>query len=556
MTSDQKTCIIVYSLVMLQCAVTMTVIYIRSRKSPTLYSLCLAQLLVVLWLFFGMIENMSRTTEELLFSVRLTLFPISLIGGFWLLFALFYTEMIRVKNKLGITLIFAPLVLTYLPALTQNFFFLTIRSKLIENPETTVWGAFSIANFTFTAIYISVSIVIILIKSIKDFNRLKGKVGLIVLAVAVCSLVAILNNFIINYRGFDLTPVSFSITFLLIAIAVFKYRFFDSAPLLAMEIFRNLDEAVILLDSHDHIVEFNKAAVNEFSSHTQMQLGKEVRLFFNELKEKSADLKHFEEIIQNILNRSVTSFDTQIDLLYQQNDQTKKRYLFYYKTILSEWGQELGRIISFKDNTAPSMLLLENERNRISGDIHDNLSNMINVVSMNLEYVLKHYGEKKDDKAYNCIITAYDTAKDIRINLRRILEELEPLDMERVGLFNALDSMFKKVDRSGTLVEFFRHDVDEKTISNKEHAYVIYKTCMEALNNSLFSGKAKKITFVLSLVNNYHRLLITDDGVGCDLLNKGRGLTGMEKRIHAIGGSVAFESSLGEGFSISVQLPC
>lgn len=540
---------------MLQCAVTMTVIYIRSRKSPTLYSLCLAQSMAVLWLLFGMIENMSSTTEQLLIAVRLTLFPISFIGGFWLLFALFYTERISIKNKRLIALIFAPLMLTYLPALTQNFFFLTVRHKLVENPAYTEWGIFSLSNFVLTYIYMAVGMFIFLKKSVDDYKKIKGKISLIVLAGLICITVSSLNNLVINYRGFDLTPVSFSIAFLLFSIAVFKYRFFDFVPRAAMEIFRNLDEAILFSDSNENIVEFNKAAVDVFAGITQMYIGGKVGLFLSELKTKSTDYILFEEIIQNITNKSVKFFDTQIELLSRYSHESPKRYSFYFKSIFDARGNVLGKIISFKDNTSSAMQLLEQERNRISGDIHDNLSNMIIVVSTNLEYALRHYEEKRD-KAFNCVNIAYNTANGIRINLRRILEELAPLDIEKVGLFNALDSLFKKVDRTGLKVEFFRHGLDDKTIRKKEHAYVIYKTCMEALNNSLFSGKANKITFILSFINNSLRLLISDDGDGCEKINKGRGLTGMENRIHAVGGSVDFESSVGEGFVISVQIPC
>lgn len=555
MSTDQKMCIIVYSLVMIQCSITITVILCKAKRTPAVISLCIAQLLVVLWLFFGMIENMSRTTQELLMSVRFTLFPICFIGGLWLLFALFYAELITIKNKLMIGLIFAPLAITYAPTLTEKYFFLIIRSKTIENPSITDWGVFFNANLSITYIYIVLSTLIIVRKSIKDYKILKGKVVLILLAPIITATVSILSySNLVWHSVFDLTPASFSIFILLIAIAVFKYKFFDVVPYAAMDIFQNLDEAVFMLDSNNNIVEFNKAAKAEFGKIVPVNRTDNISIFFSELKKSSNDIKHIDEITKKISDVKLKEYHSQLETMDNNNPTNKKRFVFYLKTIVNERGEELGRIASFKNNTASSLVLLENERSRISGDIHDNLSNMINVVSMNLEYGIRHFENKED--ALACILTAHETAKGIRINLRRILEELAPLDIERVGLFNALESLFKKIDGTGAQIDFFHSGIDDETISNQEHAYVIYKTCMEALNNSFFSGKAKRISFVLSHIENTLRLIISDDGVGCELINKGRGLIGMEKRIHSLGGSVAFESSIDEGFNISVEIPC
>ncbi len=49
----------------------------------------------------------------------------------------------------------------------------------------------------------------------------------------------------------------------------------------------------------------------------------------------------------------------------------------------------------------------------------------------------KHFDNKDD--VLKCVNTAYETAKGIRLNLRRIREELSPIDIEKVGLIYALE---------------------------------------------------------------------------------------------------------------------
>ncbi len=553
MSTSQKMCIIVYSLVIIQCSVTMTIIFLKTKRTLVLYSLCMVQMLVILWLLFGMIENMSRNNQELLFSVRFTLLPISFIGGFGLLFALFYAEIITLKNKVIIGLIFAPLVITYLPTLTQKYFYLTILYKSIENTSITEWGIFFKINLSITHIYIILSLIIIVTKSIKNYKILKKKIILILLATVILVTINILSfQKIVDDPGFDITPASFSIFFLLLSIAIFKYKFLDVVQYATIDIFQNTEEAMLILDTKNNIVEFNKTTQLEFNT-ISFRKCDNICIFFNGIKGDSTDITQIVSIMNQINDNKVRLHHSQFELIDRSNQHERKLYDFYLKTIQNNVGEDIGKIISLKNKTESSKVMLENERSRISRDVHDNLSNMINVVSMNLEYAARHYENK--DEALPCINTAYEVAKGIRINLRRILEELAPLDIEKVGLLNALESMFKKVIGTGTQIDFTHIGVNNKVISRTRHGYVIYKTCMEAINNAFFSGKAKKISIVLTYKDNIVRLLITDDGIGCDSVKKGRGLIGMEKRIQALGGSVVFDSAIDEGFNISVELP-
>ena len=137
MSQSQMLCIIVYTLVIIQCSIMTALTYLRVKRNMTRFYLILAQILVILWLFFGMIENMSNTTQELLFTIRFTLFPICFIGGIWLLFALFYAELMTKKNKVLRVAILLPLAVTYAPPLTDKYFNLIVIHKVIENPAIT-----------------------------------------------------------------------------------------------------------------------------------------------------------------------------------------------------------------------------------------------------------------------------------------------------------------------------------------------------------------------------------------------------------------------------------
>ncbi|MFW6015944.1 MAG: histidine kinase N-terminal 7TM domain-containing protein [bacterium] len=552
MDNNQKVFFIVYSSILIQCSITMAITFIRSKRTPALYTFCISQFLVILWLFFGMIEMTSTTTSELLLAIRFTLFPICFISGFWLLFTLFYTESITIKNKFVIFIILMPLLITYIPTLTNKYFYLIVLHKSIENPSITEWGILFKINLTVSYMYIILSAIVIIKNSIKK-REIFQKKTLLILSAMIISLFINIYNSLQATHIFDLTPPSFSIFFLLIAIAVFKYNFFDVVPQAAINIFENIEESVFILDVKNNIVKTNKAAKSEVRKIIQNKNITNMIAFFNEIMLVAHNINPVKEIIVQLNKKNIGSFHTQFQIYTDDNHTNKKQYEIYLKTVMKYDGKEFAKIISLKNNTETSRLLIENERSRISGDIHDNLSNMINVVSMNLEYAIKFFYKKED--VLNCINTAYEVANAARIHLRRILEELAPIDIERVGLLSALESLFKKVIGAGTHIDFMHNGIDEVTISKTRHAYVIYKTCMEAINNSFFSGKAKKISFILTYKYNKIKLLISDDGVGCGIIDKGRGLIGMEKRITELGGTVEFESSVNEGFNIYVELP-
>ncbi|MDF2512657.1 MAG: liaS [Herbinix sp.] len=516
----------------------------------TRFYLILAQILVILWLFFGMIENMSNTTQELLFAIRFTLFPICFIGGVWLLFALFYAELMTKKNKMLGAAILLPLAVTYAPALTKEYFNLIVVHKVIENPAITHWGRFFQINYSITYIYIIISIIIIMIKSFQDYRKLHGKIILIIMAIVITATVNIVTSQkLIEDPGFDITPVSFAIFFLLVTISIFKFNLIDITQYAAVDVFQNTEEAIIILNTENEMIEFNKKAEEEFKLFP-LRKGYHIRHLIEEFKMKCPDQSIIDEIIMQF-NQKTRLYHTRFYLSEVNGE--PRLYDFYLKSVYDSMNQVMGSLVSIKDITMESKLLIESERSRISGDIHDNLSNMINVVSINLEYALKHYDDKEE--AEGCIRTAYQTANGIRINLRRILEELKPMDIEEVGMITALESLFHKVDKAEMKIEFTHHGIDEKAISAAKHGYVIYKTCMEAVNNSYFCGKAARIEVVLSYKDNSIRLFISDDGIGCNSIHKGRGLTAMEERIQALGGNIYFDSTLEEGFHIAVELP-
>jgi signal transduction histidine kinase len=448
----------------------------------------------------------------------------------------------------------APLLLTYLPALTANHFDLLVAKKDISNPTITEWGPFFKVNFILDYIYILSSVILIFKKAINEINASKKKFAFIIIAIVLPASVSLLTSFkIVRSPGFDLTPASFSLFLLLLTIAVLKYRFLNIVPIATHNIFFDMEEALLITDNENNIIETNKALIKEFGTYIDIKGCRDIMEFLSGLKKLALDPGQISRLEDTINANSCIFYTDCCEVLLGNAPEGKIRFSFYMKALTNKKGKTIGRIFSFKNNTGFYESILEGERNRISGDIHDNLSNMTNVITMNLEYAISHF-EKKDE-ALKCVNTAYNTAKGINIKLRKILNELSPVDIDEMGLPNALEALFKKIIGSGVELEFFHSGIEEYFVNRNRIGYIIYKICMEAINNSFFNGKAKKITIVLTCRENQIKLFISDDGIGCTSIKKGRGLLGIEKNVQSLGGSIEIGSPSEGGFNIAVEIP-
>ena len=530
-------------------------IYTRARKTPTLYSLMICQALIYLWLFLAILENMSTTVQEALLINRIVLFPISFLGGFWLIFSSFYCEMITKKNRYLLWVILLPLIVLYIPALTKDYFYLIIEHKVIGKGGWTEWGILFYINYAFTFIYSVLGIVLFIKKSLTDYKYIKLRKVLIIAAAIVPLSVNIIESCGLIKTPFDYTPVSFSICFALISAAIFKLKLIDITPVAVNHIFSSMDEAIVIVNNENHIIDYNKAILYEFIHILDIRDKKSIDDFLIQLKEYVDDAGQIDKLLTFLKNNQYNDMNSLFFTLQKGSleDIIKTSYSVCVKPLFDDSGNRIGGIISFKNVSEFRRTILDNERSRLSGDLHDTLGNCIMAISANLKYAIEKFSDSEE--ILTCIKQAHSAATGGILYLRQIVEELTPIDIDKYGLVWALKSLFKKLESAGATIDFHYSGIDEKTFSKTKYANIIYKTCQEALNNSFYHGKAKEIFINLLLSNNEIKLYISDDGVGCSNIIKNRGLSGIEEKVKSVGGKADFGSPSDGGFNIRIAIP-
>ena len=138
------------------------------------------------------------------------------------------------------------------------------------------------------------------------------------------------------------------------------------------------------------------------------------------------------------------------------------------------------------------------------------------------------------------------------------MRRLRPEVLDMLGLHGAVEEMLRHYDRESGCRFTFHSEGDFSQLGN-ELAISAYRIVQEALSNVIKHAGATHAQVALSLSEVDHTLTIevADNGAGFDVgtSSAGIGIIGMRERVHALGGSIAFESSDTDGTVVSITLP-
>jgi signal transduction histidine kinase len=195
----------------------------------------------------------------------------------------------------------------------------------------------------------------------------------------------------------------------------------------------------------------------------------------------------------------------------------------------------------------------ERERNRISREIHD----ISGYIFTNLVALMDAAGSMpRSDQAglTDLLITARKTAQEGLRETRLALHKLRDGERRELNTPRAIFkivSIFRKITGLEVMLSLGNLPNFVGTALN----LALYRTVQEALTNAVRHGKATKVRIIFWVEGEELRLTITDNGRGAFEVVKGIGLSGMEERIGALGGTVRVGRAPEGGFSLAVQVP-
>jgi signal transduction histidine kinase len=202
------------------------------------------------------------------------------------------------------------------------------------------------------------------------------------------------------------------------------------------------------------------------------------------------------------------------------------------------------------------MAVLE-ERQRLARDLHDSVTQSIYGVSVLAEATARLLESNETETAVENLRELRQAALKALRELRHMIFELRPPELEKLGLVAALRARLATVEgRAGLKTEMHCDGADDLPLAVADG---LYRIAHEAFSNSVKHARAARIRLGLERVEDDVILEILDDGLGFDVeagkSKGGLGLRGMEERAEKMGGTLSIETESGHGTSIRVCVP-
>jgi signal transduction histidine kinase len=175
----------------------------------------------------------------------------------------------------------------------------------------------------------------------------------------------------------------------------------------------------------------------------------------------------------------------------------------------------------------------EDERKRISRDIHDHLGQETTALKLQLQLFREQLGN--DAKLTERFDKVLETAETLDATVDFIAWELRPAALEELGLEAALNNYVKHWSKQYKANAEVHAAVSSETRLSLAIEVNLYRIVQEALNNIYKHAQASNVSVSLQKPEDKIVLIIEDDGVGFDIEEnaykaEGLGLIGMGER--------------------------
>lgn len=216
---------------------------------------------------------------------------------------------------------------------------------------------------------------------------------------------------------------------------------------------------------------------------------------------------------------------------------------------------------SVKEQQYRSALILEGqeeERKRLSREIHDGVGQMLSAMKL----LLESFNPSSTPMKMR-LNDAKDLMKSIIQEVRRVSFNLTPSSLDDFGLVPALNKFCEEINAvTKPEIKF----VNETKFINRLESNIetnLYRIIQEAVNNAIKYAKASHITVTISHTINNLNISVEDDGKGFDFgrversghfEKAGHGIFNMRERTSYIGGEFRMDTELGKGTRIFITL--
>lgn len=299
-----------------------------------------------------------------------------------------------------------------------------------------------------------------------------------------------------------------------------------------------LTDSLIAIQNHNRILLYDARYQSDKKETTIRQLEQESQIKELSIRQKS---------ITNYLLIAAAIILVMIILLIYRN--------YRQKQVLH--SQQISELEMEKKLSATEAVLKgeEQERTRLSKDLHDGLGGMLSSIKYTFQTINgKDLQEPANQQNFERGIMMIDESIH---EMRRLAHNMMPEVLLRYGLNTAVSELCQQINKTGAIqITYDSMGMDSQQLPQST-SITLFRIIQELLNNILKHAQAKTAYLQLAINENHLSITIEDDGIGFDpsitKKSSGIGWTNIQNRIDLLKGKIDISSQKGKGCSILIE---
>jgi signal transduction histidine kinase len=204
----------------------------------------------------------------------------------------------------------------------------------------------------------------------------------------------------------------------------------------------------------------------------------------------------------------------------------------------------------------------EDERKRISYELHDEIGQLLTAISFNMASVDRALPDNNIPVIRESLKDTNDLIEQVMDQVRTLSLELRPSMLQDLGLIPTLRWYLNISAKRLNVKTQLRNDGLDRRFK-EEIETALYRIVQEAVTNAVRHGHADEIQVDIACQNGLISLKFDDNGRGFDTEleesesgeNEGTGLLGIRERVTNLEGMFKIDSAINRGTSITVVIP-
>jgi len=233
-------------------------------------------------------------------------------------------------------------------------------------------------------------------------------------------------------------------------------------------------------------------------------------------------------------------------------------YLLYNRYKLKQKAMMDAEL--FKQQELRSKAIIEaeeKERMRIARDLHDGVGQTLSAAKLNLSG-LENKLQLKEQEVQSMLKNVIDLIDDSVKEVRAVSHSMMPNALLKSGLVTAVREFINKLSSIENLkIDLEINGLNERL--NQQTETVLFRVLQEIVSNIIKHAQANYISIQLIKHEDEITMMIEDNGVGFDTRKindfSGIGLKNIISRIEYLKGEVIFDSSIGKGTTVIIEIP-